>query len=38
MYYEAMPMMPDERLLPLVERFAQLVREQPFFTAAFGFI
>jgi hypothetical protein len=38
MYYQAMPMMPDERLLPLVERFAQLVREQPFFSEAFGFI
>jgi hypothetical protein len=38
MYYQAIPMMPDERLQPLVERFAQLVREQPFFTEAFGFI
>jgi hypothetical protein len=38
MYYQAMPMMKEERLLPLIERFAQLVREQPVFREAFGFI
>jgi len=30
--------MPEHRLRPLVERFAQLVSEQPVFRAAFGLI
>jgi len=38
MYYQAMPNMPEHRLRPLVERFAQLVSEQPVFRAAFGLI
>jgi len=36
MYYEAIPKMPDHRLRPLLERFAQLVREQPVFCGVFG--
>ena len=38
MYYQAIPNMPEHRLLPLMERFAQLVRDQPFFSETFGFI
>lgn len=38
MYYQAMPMMKEERLLPLIERFGQLIREQALFRDAFGFI
>jgi hypothetical protein len=38
MYYEAIPKMPDHRLRPLLERFAQLVREQPVFCGVFGLI
>jgi hypothetical protein len=35
-YYQAIPMMPESRLLPLMERFAQLLREQPVFREVFG--
>jgi hypothetical protein len=38
MYYQAMPNMPEHRLRPLVERFAQLVCEQPVFRKVFGLI
>jgi len=38
MYYEAIPMMPQSQLLPLMNRFGQLVSEQPVFRQAFGFI
>ncbi len=38
MYYQAIPNMPEHRLLPLMERFAQLVRDQPIFCETFGFI
>ena len=38
MYYQALPNMPKHRLLPLLERFAQLVSEIPFFQEIFGFI
>lgn len=38
MYYQAMPMMKEERLRPLVERFSQLLRDQAVFREAFGFI
>ena len=38
MYYEALAMMPESQLRPLMERFAQLVCDQPFFRDAFGFI
>jgi hypothetical protein len=38
MYYQAIPHMPEHRLRPLAERFAQLVCEQPVFREAFGII
>jgi hypothetical protein len=38
MYYRALPNMPEHRLLPLLERFAQLVSEIPFFQEILGFI
>lgn len=38
MYYRALPNMPEHRLLPLLERFAQLVSEIPFFREIFGSI
>lgn len=38
MYYRALPKMPPARLLPLLERFAQLVSEIPFFQEIFGFL
>jgi hypothetical protein len=38
MYYQAIPNMPEDRLRPLIERFAQLVREQPVFREVFGLI
>ncbi|MBZ4421840.1 IS4 family transposase [Myxococcus sp. RHSTA-1-4] len=37
-YYQALPMMPEARLQPLMELFGQLVREQPVFREAFGVI
>jgi hypothetical protein len=38
MYYDAIPNMPEHRLRPLLERFAQLVMEQPVFCGVFGLI
>jgi hypothetical protein len=38
LYYQALPMMPEIKLRPLMERFAQLVCEQPVFREAFGLI
>ncbi len=38
MYYRALPNMPEHRMRPLLERFAQLVSEIPFFREIFGFI
>jgi hypothetical protein len=38
MYYDAIPNMPEHRLRPLIERFAQLVSEQPVFCGVFGLI
>jgi hypothetical protein len=38
MYYKALPMMREAELRPLMERFAQLVREQLVFREAFGLI
>jgi len=35
-YYQAIPMMPESRLFPLMERFAQLLRQQPVFREVFG--
>jgi hypothetical protein len=37
-YYQALPMMPEAQLRPLMELFGQLVREQPVFREAFGVI
>jgi hypothetical protein len=37
-YYQALPMMPEAQLRPLIELFAQLVREQPIFHEVFGVI
>ena len=37
-YFMAMPRMSDGRLLPLVERFNQLLREHAVFQQAFGYI
>jgi Transposase DDE domain len=37
-YYQALPMMPEAQLRPLMELFGQLVREQPVFREAFGII
>ena len=38
MYYQAIPNMPEHRLRPLVERFAQLVCEQPVFRECFALL
>jgi len=38
MYYQAIPNMPEHRLRPLLERFAQLVSQQPIFRETFGLI
>lgn len=35
-YYQAIPMMPEDRLLPLMARFAELLSEQPVFREVFG--
>jgi len=35
-YYQAIPMMPEDQLVPLMERFAQLLGEQPVFREVFG--
>jgi Transposase DDE domain len=37
-YYQALPMMPEAQLLPLVELFGQLVLEQPVFRESLGII
>jgi hypothetical protein len=38
MYFQAIPNMPEHRLLPLLERFAQLVSKIPIFQEIFGFL
>ncbi len=38
MYCQAMPMMKEERLLPLVQRFSELLHAHRVFRDAFGFI
>jgi hypothetical protein len=38
MYYQALPNMPEHRLRPLIERFAQLVCAQPVFRESFGLL
>lgn len=38
MYYEALPMMPEAQLRPLMNLFGQLVSEQPVFRQVFGLI
>jgi hypothetical protein len=38
MDYQSLPMMPEAQLHPLMERFAQLVCEQPAFRETFGLI
>jgi hypothetical protein len=38
MYYQSIPNMPEHRLRPLLERFAQLVSQQPVFRETFGLI
>ena len=35
-YYQAIPMMPEERLLPLMARFAELLAAQPVFQEVLG--
>ena len=35
-YYQAIPMMPESRLLPLIERFVELLAQQPVFQELFG--
>ena len=35
-YYQAIPMMPESRLLPLMVRFVEFLREQPVFREVFG--
>jgi len=37
-YYQALPMMTEAKLLPLVERFGELIRAQAVFREAFGLI
>ncbi len=36
MLYELMPNMPEHRLLPLVERFSEMLLSQPVFVEMFG--
>lgn len=38
MYYQAIPNMPEHRLRPLIERFAQLLNQLPVFREVFGVI
>ena len=38
MLYQLIPTMPEHRLLPLVEKFAELLKAQPVFTGMFGAI
>lgn len=37
-WYDALPNMPDRRLVPLMQAYDEIVREQPFFTEIFGII
>jgi hypothetical protein len=34
--YDLIPAMPEARLRPLMQRFAQMLREQPLFADIFG--
>jgi hypothetical protein len=36
--YDLIPNMPEERLRPLIERFQDLIRQNPTFSQAFGFV
>ena len=36
MLYDLIPNMPEDRLHPLMERFAQMLRDQPLFADVFG--
>ena len=38
MLYELIPMMPEHRLQPLIERFAEMLVAQPVFAETFGAI
>jgi len=38
MLYELIPTMPELRLLPLVERFAEMLAEVPVFADTFGVV
>jgi len=38
MLYDLMPMMPEQRLNPLIERFADMLAEQKVFADTFGTI
>jgi hypothetical protein len=38
LHYQLMPTMPEARLQPLMEKFAQLMREQPLFADIYGII
>ena len=38
MLYDLMPMMPEHRLIPLIERFAAMLAEVPVFADTFGSI
>jgi hypothetical protein len=38
MLYQLIPNMPEHRLLPLIERFANMLKAQPVFTVMFGAI
>jgi hypothetical protein len=38
MLYDLMPMMPEHRLRPLIERFAAMLAEVPVFADTFGSI
>jgi hypothetical protein len=38
LYYGHIPMMKEERLLPLIQKFSELVLQQPLFTKTFGLI
>jgi hypothetical protein len=36
MLYDLIPMMPEARLRPLMQRFSRMLREQPLFADVFG--
>jgi len=38
MLYDLIPTMPDQRLIPLIERFAAMLAEVPVFADIFGSI